>query len=937
MRKYLLLYILFLLPLCSLAQTTITLATGTLPVVPAGWSLGGSATAPAPVVQLTPPSTGQAGRVWYATPQNLTGCGSFTVEFDFQIIPNPASWAIADGMAFWIVNPLSGFVGGGGIGLPTNPNGLVLVLDSYDNDGVPNDPLVSLYGYPAGFTGTYTEGAAANRIASLNNQTYVSDGGWHHVKITYSAGNISVFLNYSSVPSMSGFFVIGTTGYFGFCGSTGGASSTQSIRNVYITFGTSSPIFGPDVLCLGTTGVYVDSASGGTWSSSNTAVATITPSGIVTPVSAGTTTVSYAYGSGCVATKVVTVNPTVLASISGSSTVCSSSIDTFSNATAGGTWSSSNTSVATIGSATGIFTPVTAGVVTITYTHPSTCFTTRTVTINTAPPPLTITPISASVCNNGSLTLTAAGATTYNLFPLQGWEGGVPTTSGIPINSWSYNGAASSRWYQIDGAMATLPTIGAAYAGTNVAIFNCRSLPAGSTATLSSPAFSMVGVNTATFSFWVYRDMSAFTGAAYNTEGLTVYVNTTASMGGATNLGFVPRSGIAAITGSLTGTSSPGVSGWYQYTCTIPAFYTGATNYIIISGNSQNGNNIYLDNVSLTATIAAPTWSPFTWLYNTAALTVPYTGAALNPVYMHPVGFTAPSTIAYTVATSNGVCGSTGSSIVTINPNPASITGTSVICIGSSVTLASATPGGSWSSTSPAIVSVGSTTGVITGIGVGTATISYAFGGCATSIVVTVVASPGTITGTNIACLGATTTLSNPVAGGTWSSSNTTVGTVNSTSGVVSGLSIGTTTITYGIATCFSTVTVSVNVVPTPITGSLGVCVGATTALSSTPTGGFWFSGSIPVATIGVLSGIATGVTAGTALISYVRAGCSTITTLNVVSTPGPIVGTLSTCAGSTTNLSHGTPGGTWSSSNAAVATVGATTGIVTGDRKSVV
>jgi hypothetical protein len=112
-------------------------------------------------------------------------------------------------------------------------------------------------------------------------------------------------------------------------------------------------------------------------------------------------------------------------------------------------------------------------------------------------------------------------------------------------------------------------------------------------------------------------------------------------------------------------------------------------------------------------------------LYNNAALTIPYTGAAINPVYMHPVGFTAPSTITYTAASTNGVCGSAGSTTVTINPNPAAITGTSVICIGSSVTLASATPGGSWSSSNPAIVSVGGATGVITGTGLGTATISF--------------------------------------------------------------------------------------------------------------------------------------------------------------------------------------------------------------------
>lgn len=915
------------------AQVSLSLATGTPPIVPTGWSLGGTATAPGPHVQLTASAPGQNGRVWYTIPQNLTGCGSFVVDFDYQIIPptaSPTPTTAADGMAFWIVDPLSGFTGGGGIGLPTNPNGLVLIFDTYNNDGVPNDPLISLYGYPSGFVGAYTEGATANRLAALPNQIFLYDAAWHHCKITYSGGNIKVYLDYSAAPNMTGYFPILTPGYFGFCASTGAVTSVHNVRNVYINADNISPIIGPGVVCAGSTTTYTDSTAGGTWTSSNTAVGTISTTGVFTPLSAGTTIISYTYSATCATGRVITVNPAVLNPITGPTPVCASAPTTYTNTTTGGTWSASPAATGTIDAATGVLTPLYGGTVNITYTLAAGCYTTRSISVNSAPPILSINPLPASICDNGTLTLTATGATTYHLFTPQSWEAGVPTTPGTPVSGWTYIGTVPSLWHQIDASMATTPAVGTAPTGTYVAKFNCRSTTSGTAATIVSPSFSMTGVGTATLSFWVYRDNSAFNTAAYNTEGVTVYVNTTPVVGG-TNLGFVPRRGGLATTGSIVGTSVPAASGWYQYTVTIPGTFTGTTNYIVFAAVSNNGNNLYMDDVALTATVGTPVWSPTTWLFNDAALTAPYTGATLNPVYLHPTGVTTPATVTYSVSLSNGVCTSSGSGTVTVNPNPAPITGTTLVCLAATTTLSCTTPGGLWSSGSPGIASIGATTGVVTGVATGTATITYAIGSCQSTTVVTVVTSPGTISGPGIICHGNTVTYSNPTAGGVWTSLTPAVGSIGATTGIATGLTIGTTVITYGIGSCFSTLAVSVNAIPLPISGSLGVCVGATTTLTSGPAGGFWSVTPPGIASISPLGGVATGLAPGTTTVSYTRAGCAAIATLNVVSTPGPITGTLSTCFGSTTTLSHATPGGTWSSGNTSVATIGATTGIVTG------
>lgn len=77
-------------------------------------------------------------------------------------------------------------------------------------------------------------------------------------------------------------------------------------------------VTGADNVCIGSGETYVGTPSGGTWSSSNPAVATIDNAGVLTTVSAGTTTITYTDG-GQNATKVVTVHPlpTVTISIAG--------------------------------------------------------------------------------------------------------------------------------------------------------------------------------------------------------------------------------------------------------------------------------------------------------------------------------------------------------------------------------------------------------------------------------------------------------------------------------------------------------------------------------------------------------------------------------------------------------------------------------------------
>src|SRR5206468_7265368 len=125
--------------------------------------------------------------------------------------------------------------------------------------------------------------------------------------------------------------------------------------------------------CIGATATYTSNGTaGGTWSSTNTGVATVNSSnGLVTAVGAGTTNITYSV-SGCGSLssfKTLTVNPNANAgTVSGTSPLCIGATATYtSNGDAGGTWTSTNTGVATVGSSTGLVTAIAAGTTNITY------------------------------------------------------------------------------------------------------------------------------------------------------------------------------------------------------------------------------------------------------------------------------------------------------------------------------------------------------------------------------------------------------------------------------------------------------------------------------------------------------------------------------------------------------------------------------------------
>lgn len=333
--------------------------------------------------------------------------------------------------------------------------------------------------------------------------------------------------------------------------------------------------------------------------------------------------------------------------------------------------------------------------------------------------------------------------------------------------------------------------------------------------------------------------------------------------------------------------------------------------------------------LSLTGTATGAT--AYTWTGPGA-----YSGAGLS----RTLPTTTSSSGVYTLTAVN-VCGAFSASTtattaaVTVNPLPAAIGGTLAACSGGGTTTLTDVSGpGTWTSSTPGVATINSSTGVATGVVAGTTTITYAITstGCYITDVLTVNDAPAAITGPTTVCESGTITLSETSTGGAWSSASTGTATVGVGTGIVTGVAGGSTNIDYTIPGCpAATYAITVNPLPAPIVGSASVCDGLTTTFTNSTSGGSWSSSDLLVATVGT-TGIVTGVNPGAADITYsLPSGCYVTKGITVNALPAAITGATSVCPGRNTTFADVTPGGNWTSSNALIASVSFVGGIVTG------
>ena len=632
----------------------------------------------------------------------------------------------------------------------------------------------------------------------------------------------------------------------------------------------------------------------------------------------------------------VTVNPTPGVINGVPASVCAGTSFTLTDIVTGGTWTSSNTAVGTIGSSSGTFNALVGigGSTIVTYT---TACGTPTVTITVNPKPGMVGIVSTPVCysatasHNMSFTYGVSGG--GNLYTLTGWSPAAPGLTTV------------SSFTTLPASSLTLG--GGIGAGTPAGVYNGTFTIENSTTGCTNTAAASVTVNSLPAVSYTVAPTTACTGSnvTYATQGgYSLYFWGTA--GGTVVAGGGTSDNFVTLNWSTTGTKNISVDVFNANNCDTSIIATTTVSTGPTATVSNNGPLCGVGTVTLTATPAGGV-TGYSW-----------TGPNLSSATVQNPTATPTVTSTYSLTVTGATCSPTTvyTTTVTVSNPTATVSNNGPICSVGTVTL-TAVPGGGttgYSWTGPNLISSATATVTATPTITSTYSLTVSAPGCSPATIyttmVTVTPAPavsvsnnGPICSSGTVSLTATTTAGTPT-GYSWLGPNL------SSSIIANPTATPTATATYSLtvssAGCFPatvyTTTVSVNPMPTASVSNSGpLCGTGTVTLTATPAGGatsFSWTGpggytafvAAPTATPTVTSTYSLTVSSGAA------SGCSpatvyttTVTVNNptaTVSNNGPI------CSVGTVTLTAvpggGTTGYSWTGPNlisSATATVTAT------------
>ena len=700
------------------------------------------------------------------------------------------------------------------------------------------------------------------------------------------------------------------------------------------------------------------------WTSSNSAIATVSASGVVTPTGIGTAiiTATATDGSGISTTCAVTVSSIAVTGVtidqSTLSLAATSSpvqlVATIAPADATNknvSWVSSNTSVVTV-SATGLVTVIGIGTSTITVTTVDGSF------IATCAVTVSSIPVTAITLSQSSLALTMSSA------PVTLTPTFAPVTASDKSVTWtSSNPAAAS----VNASGVVTPT-GLGSTTITATANDGSGITATCSVIVSAIAVTSVTLDQTTVSVLPTSLPVQLVATVNPTDATNKNVTWTSSN---PSVATVSATGVVSLTGTIgtTTITVTTVDGGKTANCIV------TVSAIPVTGMSLDQSNITMTMSSAPVTIV-PTISPA----NASDKTVTWTSSNPSVATVSASGVVTPISIgnATITATANGASGITATTLVTVNAIPVTSVSldktTLALNVGNIGALtATVLPTDAtnkainWTSSNTSVATVDAS-GVVTAVAAGTATITATTvdgsktATCAVTVSTTIIAVTGvsvtpttaTIQINQTAQISAIIAPSNATnTNVNWTSSNPSVATVSAT-GLVSPLTVGTVTITAttvdGSFTASATVTIT-NILTTSIsiTNSLAVSVGNTGNLTATvnPIGAStnvtWSSSNPSVATVSA-TGVVTGVAAGTATITATATDGTAIVsngslvTVSVVHVSGltvsPAAVILTIGAGTTTLTPTIAPANatdksvTWSVDNSAIVTVN--NGVVT-------
>ena len=687
--------------------------------------------------------------------------------------------------------------------------------------------------------------------------------------------------------------------------------------------GTSAgTLSGTQGICVGSTTTFSSTVSGGAWTSSNTAIATVNSSGVVTGIAAGTATITYTVTGtgGCpnaTATRTVTVTAAPTAgTLSGTQTACVGLTTTFSSTVSGGAWTSSNTSVATVNPSTGVVTGVAAGTATITYTVTGTggcanATATRAVTINALPSAPTVSSPQLACPGNTVADLVATGGSGETIQWFSAATGGsaLASTTAL-VSGTTYFAQASNANGCVSSSRSALTVV-----------FN-NALHFDGTNDYVNVGDVIEGFSDITTEAWVYWQGSNLAHSEIFTKDVVSAMAITSGNKLHSNFG----NGTTWIAGFDSQTSIP-LNKWTHVAITRQ------------SGVVKMYINGVLDAATITNLAVGQNSEPRLIggkMVNSSTINTLFNGR-IDEVRCWSVARTA-SEISSNLAMQ--LQGNEANLLAYYNFNQGAPNGSNT----NITTLNNAVSAGS--------------NGTIT---------SFALTGTTSNFV------PGyfpEITGNNTVLAGSTLQLSNAASGGTWSSSNINTATVNSSSGLVSGVAAGSVTITYTLCGQSTTYAVTVNANAALTVNSSGLtsftsCSGSASASQTISVSGTSLTANVTVTApsgyevslsangsytssvtinasgtllatnvfVRLTSTASVGSVNGSLSITSTGASAQTVSltgTVTAAPTAGTLSGTQTACVGLTTTFSSTVSGGAWTSSNTAIATVNST-GVVTG------
>jgi gliding motility-associated-like protein len=362
-------------------------------------------------------------------------------------------------------------------------------------------------------------------------------------------------------------------------------TKTGTSSNIVANTITSFPITGAAIVCANSTAQYTHPVSGGTWTLSNGATATISNSGLLTTAANENVTVSYTYTlNGCskTETKTVTIeSPLIsgLTSVGAGNTITLTASTTPASSNA---WVSSNPAKATV-SASGVVTGLATGTTIITFTNNNACTDTALISIVTG---TTLAPTLTSPATN------TTGATTLNIvysLPEAPLAGSVmliftPIGGGTPI-VWTMNNATSANFNYVVG---TNPISSNVSAGTALG-FTTYNVTLAYQDAYANPAATVTNTNIQTLA----PPLISFVSSSYATVvNSTLTINTintggsmvTYSISPALPTGFTFNTSTGVITGSSAVAFAPTV---YTVTATNAAGTSTATVSIAVSADTD--------------------------------------------------------------------------------------------------------------------------------------------------------------------------------------------------------------------------------------------------------------------------------------------------------------------------------------------------------------